>query len=57
MSVTAVGNTRSRAVTERVGLVRDTAGDVEHPSVPAGHPSRTHVLHRVTAAGRGLAAG
>jgi RimJ/RimL family protein N-acetyltransferase len=46
VSFTTVGNRRSRAVMERIGLVRDPAGDFDHPAVPAGHPVRPHVLYR-----------
>ena len=40
MSYTAVGNLPSRKVMERIGLVRDLAGDFDHPKLPAGHPLR-----------------
>jgi RimJ/RimL family protein N-acetyltransferase len=46
VSFTTVGNRRSRAVMERIGLVRDPTGDFDHPSVPEGHPARPHVLYR-----------
>lgn len=51
ISFTAVTNHRSRAVMERIGLVRDPAADFEHPSLPVGHPLRPHVLYRLDAAG------
>src|SRR4051812_43684644 len=44
---TAVGNTPSRRVLEKLGMTRDPADDFEHPLVPAGHPARPHVLYRV----------
>ena len=47
VSFTAVGNTRSTAVMERIGMVRDPSGDFDHPSVPDGHPLRAHVLYRL----------
>lgn len=47
VSFTSVGNARSRAVMERIGLRRDPADDFEHPLVPAGHPLRRHVLYRL----------
>jgi ribosomal-protein-alanine N-acetyltransferase len=47
LSFTAVGNVRSRAVMERLGMVRDEAGDFDHPSLPEGHPLRPHVLYRL----------
>ncbi|RNL64338.1 N-acetyltransferase [Nocardioides marmoriginsengisoli] len=49
VSFTTVQNTRSRAVMERIGLVRDPAGDFDHPSLPDGHPLRPHVLYRTAA--------
>ena len=41
-----VANAASRKVMDRIGMVRDAAGDFDHPSVPQGHPSRRHVLYR-----------
>jgi RimJ/RimL family protein N-acetyltransferase len=46
LSFTATVNHRSRAVMERLGLVRDLEGDFDHPNVPEGHPVRPHVLYR-----------
>ncbi len=48
VAFTAPGNTRSRAVMERLGMRRDPAGDFDHPRVPAGHPLRRHVLYRIS---------
>lgn len=47
VSMTAVGNRRSRAVMERLGMSRDPADDFEHPNVPVGDPLRSHVLYRI----------
>jgi RimJ/RimL family protein N-acetyltransferase len=47
VSFTAVANARSRAVMERLGMLRDTAGDFDHPRVAAGHPLQRHVLYRL----------
>ncbi|SDQ32435.1 Protein N-acetyltransferase, RimJ/RimL family [Thermostaphylospora chromogena] len=47
VSITAVGNVRSRAVMERLGLTRDPADDFDHPLIPEGHPLRPHVLYRI----------
>jgi RimJ/RimL family protein N-acetyltransferase len=47
VSFTSVGNLRSRAVMERLGMTRDPADDFDHPRVPAGDPLRRHVLYRV----------
>jgi len=48
VSFTAVGNMRSRAVMERLGMRRDPAEDFDHPSLPAGHPLERHVLYRIS---------
>ena len=47
VSVTAVVNAPSRAVMERLGMVRDPADDFEHPVLPVGSPLRPHVLYRL----------
>jgi len=49
VSFTAVGNVRSRAVMERIGL-RDANQDFEHPAITEGHPLRRHCLYRITRA-------
>lgn len=46
VSFTALGNRRSRAVMERIGL-RDANQDFEHPGVPEGSPLRAHCLYRI----------
>ncbi|MGE5827812.1 MAG: GNAT family N-acetyltransferase [Micromonosporaceae bacterium] len=48
VSFTAVGNTRSRAVMERLGMTHDPADDFDHPSIPDGSPLKRHVLYRLT---------
>lgn len=47
VSFTVPANERSRAVMERIGLVRDPAGDFDHPKLPEGHSLRRHVLYRI----------
>ncbi len=47
VSFTAATNVRSRAVMERLGMVRDLTGDFDHPRVPVGSPLRPHVLYRL----------
>lgn len=47
VSFTAALNVRSRAVMERIGMIRDHDGDFEHPAVPVGSPLRRHVLYRL----------
>jgi ribosomal-protein-alanine N-acetyltransferase len=46
VSFTAVGNARSRAVMERIGLRHDASAGFEHPRIAPGHPLRPHVLYR-----------
>jgi RimJ/RimL family protein N-acetyltransferase len=48
VAITAVDNAPSRKVMERIGMVRDTAGDFDHPRVEVGHPLRRHVLYRLS---------
>jgi RimJ/RimL family protein N-acetyltransferase len=50
ISFTAVTNTKSRRVMDKIGLVRDSDGDFAHPSVPDGSPLKPHVLYRVARA-------
>jgi ribosomal-protein-alanine N-acetyltransferase len=48
VSFTTAANLRSRAVMERLAMIRDPAEDFEHPSLPPGHPQRPHILYRST---------
>jgi RimJ/RimL family protein N-acetyltransferase len=48
VAVTALGNLRSRAVMERLGL-RDAQLEFDHPGVPEGHAVRRHCLYRIGA--------
>lgn len=48
VSFTSPGNTNSRRVMEKLGMHRDPAEDFEHPSMPVGHPLRSHVLYRLS---------
>lgn len=45
VSFTAVSNTPSMRVMERIGLRRDI--EFEHPRLPQAHPLRRHVLYRM----------
>ena len=47
VSFTVPGNTRSRAVMERLGMTRNPEDDFDHPSFAEGHPLRRHVLYRL----------
>ncbi|HEX4901477.1 MAG TPA: GNAT family N-acetyltransferase [Acidimicrobiales bacterium] len=45
VSFTAVGNTKSRRVMEKLGLVLER--EFDHPRVPDGSPIRRHALYRI----------
>ena len=47
VAFTTVGNTRSRAVMERLGMTRDAAEDFDHPGIATQSPLRRHVLYRI----------
>lgn len=47
VSFTAISNRRSRAVMERLGMVRDAAHDFDHPKLAANHPLRPHVVYAI----------
>lgn len=48
VAFTALGNARSRAVMQRIGM-QDTATRFEHPSLELTSPLRPHCLYRITA--------
>jgi RimJ/RimL family protein N-acetyltransferase len=47
VSFTTQTNLRSRRVMERIGMVRDSSADFQHPNLPEAHPLRPHVLYRI----------
>jgi RimJ/RimL family protein N-acetyltransferase len=47
VSFTADWNTRSRRVMEKIGMVRDAAGDFLHPRLPPGDKLAPQVLYRI----------
>jgi RimJ/RimL family protein N-acetyltransferase len=49
VSFTAIVNTRSRAVMQRIGM-RDANADFDHPALPEGLMLRPHCLYRITRA-------
>jgi len=49
VAIAVPGNQASLRVMQRLGMVRDEAGDFDHPRIQAGHPLRRHVLYRVAA--------
>jgi RimJ/RimL family protein N-acetyltransferase len=55
VSFTAVQNTPSRRVMERLGMTHDAAGDFDHPALAEGDPLRRHVLYRLAASAGALA--
>jgi ribosomal-protein-alanine N-acetyltransferase len=46
VAFTVPANLRSRAVMERLGMVRHPEDDFDHPGLAVGHPLRRHVLYR-----------
>ena len=48
VSLTAIGNERSRCVMAKLGMTHDAAENFDHPRIPAGDPLRRHVLYRLT---------
>ncbi|MGB3337501.1 MAG: GNAT family N-acetyltransferase [Devosia sp.] len=47
VAFTAVSNLPSQRVMTKLGMIRDTLGDFEHPGISEGHPLRPHVLYRI----------
>jgi RimJ/RimL family protein N-acetyltransferase len=50
VSFTAALNVRSRGVMERLGMVRNTKDDFDHPMLSPTDPLRPHVLYRLARA-------
>ncbi|MGA8304950.1 MAG: GNAT family N-acetyltransferase [Candidatus Acidiferrales bacterium] len=48
VSLTAIGNERSRRVMAKLGMTHDAAENFDHPRLPAGDPLCRHVLYRLT---------
>jgi len=46
-SMTAILNSPSQAVMQRIGMTHDPGDDFDHPRMPEGHPLRRHVLYRM----------
>jgi RimJ/RimL family protein N-acetyltransferase len=49
VAITSRLNMRSRRVMEKLGMMRDSSCDFEHPRIPVGHRLRPHVLYRKSA--------
>jgi RimJ/RimL family protein N-acetyltransferase len=45
---TAVQNTPSQRVMQKIGMTRHPEDDFLHPKIPDGHPLRPHVLYRLS---------
>jgi ribosomal-protein-alanine N-acetyltransferase len=50
LAFTVPGNTRSRAVMERLGMAHEARDDFDHPRLPAGDRLCRHVLYRLSRA-------
>ena len=48
VSFTSRINWRSEKVMQRLGMLRDTSGDFDHPLIEGGHPLKPHVLYRLS---------
>ncbi|AKU16471.1 GNAT family N-acetyltransferase [Luteipulveratus mongoliensis] len=48
VSFTAATNTRSQAVMQRIGMVRNETEDFDHPRLEPGHRLSQHMLYRLT---------
>jgi RimJ/RimL family protein N-acetyltransferase len=45
LTFTGRTNLKSQAVMQRLGFARDPSRDFDHPSLPADHPMRPHVMY------------
>ena len=50
IAITAVGNLRSRAVMQRIGMVERPERGFDHPHLAEDHPLRRHVVYAAKAA-------
>jgi RimJ/RimL family protein N-acetyltransferase len=47
VAFTAVPNTPSQAVMQRIGMTRRADLDFDHPAIAEGHPLRRHVVYEI----------
>ncbi|VVT10325.1 putative enzyme [Sphingomonas sp. EC-HK361] len=47
-AITVPANARSWGLMERLGMVRDPAGDFDHPDLALDDPLRAHITYRIT---------
>ncbi len=52
VAMTSVHNVPSMRVMEKLGMLRSTGDDFDHPKIPAGDRLSRHVLYRLPAGGR-----
>jgi RimJ/RimL family protein N-acetyltransferase len=45
--VTVAANVRSRALMERLGMIREPGGDFDHPELSSRDPLRRHIFYRI----------
>lgn len=48
VSFTATSNIASERIMQKIGMVRDVAGDFDHPSLATDHPLARHVLYKIS---------
>jgi RimJ/RimL family protein N-acetyltransferase len=48
IAITAVGNLRSRAVMQRIGMTEQPGREFDHPGLAEDHPLRRHVVYAAT---------
>jgi len=53
VSLTSVGNLKSRRVMEKIAMTCDPGDDFENPRIEVGSPLRPHVLYRIGRGGEG----
>ncbi|WCM28685.1 GNAT family N-acetyltransferase [Sphingomonas sp. QA11] len=46
-AITTVGNSRSWGLMERLGMVRASGEDFDHPGVPDDSPLKPHIVYRI----------
>jgi RimJ/RimL family protein N-acetyltransferase len=47
VAFTVPANLPSRRVMDKIGMTHNPADDFDHPSIPAAHPLRRHLLYRI----------
>ena len=47
VAITAIGNTASRRIMEKLGMIHKPELTFDHPRVPSGHPHQRHALYQL----------